>query len=940
MRTLETYYRMMLLAAALLLVPLFAKAQNGLTGIARERDSLINVISKESDHNRLGKLYLELAYRYLYLYQYNKLSEAAEKAVLYSNESNDTQTLFDSYLLLGHNYIVQDVPVKAIESYLSARGVLERKFNDDQRKYNDEQRSKGVEEKYMIPYERPNSEKEADADIVTEIGLVYFNRGHYPRAIDNFGEANTTFEEVGNADKALNTLSYLAISYYMKGDSLYAADYYERLLVEYKKRNDWENMRMVYQRLNEIYITHKMYDKVYKYNRELYNECTKHNNVKESLNALNNVAYSYVCMKEYDKAIKYYHQLLEIDPIAFGDDRILAGTYTSLGLCYQNMNNIDLSLVNLKKADEIRQKYLQWKEASTVENILALIYLKEDDFHNAVHYAESCVEFAEKSGDVETRKQAYLTYKKVLEEKGEYKKSSDYYQKYLSLKDSTMFQATMEERRKAEDLKSLIDGETSYNSGLFAKEYSDLESETSKIKADSRQKEIELLRIDAENQKLLRDKAMQDLMIMKQKQKELLREKELAELERQNKLNELELQRRNAEQREKEKENALLRSEKEKQDLMIANQKAESGRMRMLFYLASAVVLFFLVIFVLLRKKNRKLKEQQAEIESKNADLLLKNEEITNQKESLQAANNEIMLINNELSKQKAIIEEANKSMTDSIVYAKRIQTAVCPSPTFLSAFSFDYFLFFRPRDIVSGDYYWFYSDDKDHVFVVAADCTGHGVPGAFMSMLGVSLFNKIVAERQIIEPDLILNTLRNEVKNALHQESINSKQKDGMDLSLVRIDTKTNMIHFAAANNNGYLLQHYTKDEEQIARQGLAKPEHLRELEDGSYLKLSVMPSDSMPIGVYIREKESFTKTSYQLRKGDTFYLTSDGYVDQFGGKYGRKFLSKNFQQLLLNINSLDMNQQYKEVVDTHENWIGATYDQLDDIIVIGVRV
>jgi serine phosphatase RsbU (regulator of sigma subunit) len=160
------------------------------------------------------------------------------------------------------------------------------------------------------------------------------------------------------------------------------------------------------------------------------------------------------------------------------------------------------------------------------------------------------------------------------------------------------------------------------------------------------------------------------------------------------------------------------------------------------------------------------------------------------------------------------------------------------------------------------------------------------------------------------------------------------------MDLSLVRIDTKTNMIHFAAANNNGYLLQHYTKDEEQIARQGLAKPEHLRELEDGSYLKLSVMPSDSMPIGVYIREKESFTKTSYQLRKGDTFYLTSDGYVDQFGGKYGRKFLSKNFQQLLLNINSLDMNQQYKEVVDTHENWIGATYDQLDDIIVIGVRV
>lgn len=373
-------------------------------------------------------------------------------------------------------------------------------------------------------------------------------------------------------------------------------------------------------------------------------------------------------------------------------------------------------------------------------------------------------------------------------------------------------------------------------------------------------------------------------------------------------------------------ENERLKSEQREQEQKLLQQQSDAKIMKLGLALALFAVLGALAFIILVRKKNSRLKAQQAEIAAQN--------------ETLQMKNDEIISINQEITKQKAVIEEANKSMTDSIVYAKRIQTAVAPNPEFLSKFHFDYFMFFRPRDIVSGDYYWFYADKQDHLFIVAADCTGHGVPGAFMSMLGVSLFNKVVVERQIIQPNLILNEMRKEVKLALHQDSINSSQKDGMDLSLVRIDLDTMMMHFAAANNTGYLIQHFDESQREEISKTLAKPEHLREFGNGQLMKLTLMPADPMPIGVYLREKESFTMTSYQLRPGDTFYLSSDGYIDQFGGKFGRKFLSRNFVKLLMDINDKPMAEQEKTVIETHDNWRGLEYDQLDDIIVIGVRV
>ncbi|MBQ1698289.1 MAG: tetratricopeptide repeat protein [Bacteroidales bacterium] len=925
MRTLVTYCRMALLAVVMLSIPILAEAQVG-TVVARERDSLINLISQEDDVQRLAVLNYQLAERYQSLGQFSKLLETADKAVRYSNECKDYNTMYSSYMMLGNYYVMKDDAQNAIKKYLSARSALDKKFGEERKKFSDEQTARGIPKEKQKELERPLADREADADIVYEIGMVYFNRGHYVHAIDYFGDALNSYEEIGAEEKALRTKRSLAISYAMLKDNDTAKEYYEQLLQAYKERDDWEEAKMYYQRLNEVSIALKDYDAALAYNRELYNACIAHDNIRESLNALNNIAYTYVCLGDYEKARAFYEQLIESDP-KMSDERFMAGNYTNLGLCYQNMGDNDKAVECLDKAIKLRQKYSQWLECSNVENILALIYLKEEDLHNAKDAAEKAVEYVEKSGDSEAKKAAYQTYNKVLQEMGEYQQALDYYQKFLNIRDSARLVQDIEDRSMSDDLKKLTDAETQYQEVIAKEEIAELDNERYKLLAEAREAELKRYKDmqEFERQRMEEEQRRSEMELRNQlMQAELEREKQeraLKEAQQQ-----AEIDKAYAAQKQAEEQQRALEAEAKANEQKAEAQRLEAKNMRMGFYLALVGVLGALAFLILVRKKNSRLKAQQAEIEAQNATLQMKNDEI--------------LSINQEITKQKAVIEEANKSMTDSIVYAKRIQTAVSPNPSFLSDYNFDYFMFFRPRDIVSGDYYWFYSDNKNHLFIVAADCTGHGVPGAFMSMLGVSLFNKIVAERQILQPNIILNEMRKEVKLALHQDSINSSQKDGMDLSLVRIDLDTMMMHFAAANNNGYLLQEFDEADREEISKDLAKPEHLRELGNGKLLKLTVMPADPMPIGVYLREKESFTMTSYQLRKGDSFILTSDGYVDQFGGKFGRKFLSRNFIKLLMDIYDKPMAAQEEILVDTHEKWRGLEYDQLDDIIVIGVRV
>ena len=276
----------------------------------------------------------------------------------------------------------------------------------------------------------------------------------------------------------------------------------------------------------------------------------------------------------------------------------------------------------------------------------------------------------------------------------------------------------------------------------------------------------------------------------------------------------------------------------------------------------------------------------------------------------LKYANNELREKNNIVEQQKELLEIRNKEIKDSIEYAKRIQTASFPSRKILERVTRDYFIFYKPRDIVSGDFYWFGEVD-DKVIVIASDCTGHGVPGAFMSMYGIAFLNEIVNKERIYNPSEILNTLRDKITSSLNRGDDEYETMDGMDVSAITFDRANSRILFAGAFNSLYFI----RNEE-----------------------LQVINADKMPVAFY-QKMDPFTLHELEMVKGDAFYIYTDGLIDQFGGAEGKKFLSKRLRDILLQISHLSMKEQFSQLEQAFNDWKG-NYFQVDDILMIGLRI
>lgn len=263
------------------------------------------------------------------------------------------------------------------------------------------------------------------------------------------------------------------------------------------------------------------------------------------------------------------------------------------------------------------------------------------------------------------------------------------------------------------------------------------------------------------------------------------------------------------------------------------------------------------------------------------------------------------------LENQNAIISEKNKDISDSINYAKKIQEAILPHHDDIEKVFPDYFILSLPKDIVSGDFYWFTQHEHLKLFVVA-DCTGHGVPGAFMSMIGNTLLNHIVIERKIIRPDLILNELRREVIKALKQGE-QSQSKDGMDISLICLNTQTNELQIAGANNPVWILK---KDKTIVE----IKP-------------------DKQPIGFVSGINSDFSLQTYRAEKGDIVYQFTDGFADQFGGPKGKKFKYSPLKEMLILLHDRGLTEQMYELKKTFFDWKG-NLEQIDDVLLSGIRI
>jgi len=584
----------------------------------------------------------------------------------------------------------------------------------------------------------------------------------------------------------------------------------------------------------------------------------------------NNIGVAYKTMGEYDKAIEFYQENLKIleqvdNTLLMAQGRSnIANVYFAFEIDFEKaleyyQVSLDLFLVyNENKPEDPRgmrglaQTYMNmgivYKELDTLDMALA-------NFSRALQYF---TDLEDQTGIAATQRNLGSAYM----EQGNYQEALEAVQASLNY-----YHEIGQRKEEAEDLKNI--GKIYYHMRNYprALDYMNQSLEISR-ELDLKREMFDVYRDKSNVYRDMGDfrSALENYELYGVLKDSSIREENI------NQISELETK---YETERVERENVLLNTQNALQEAQVKRQR---------IFLLSVIGISFVILgfgFVVYRQYQEK----------KKANILLEEQNI-------------------EIKQQRDKIFQQKQEITDSIQYASRIQNAILPPSSMLDKLQ-DHFILYKPRDIVSGDYYWMTLKDNKTV-VVAADCTGHGVPGAFMSMLGISFMNEIVNKSDTTQANEILNQLRGNVISSLGQTGEEGEAQDGMDLALCVIDTSAMKIQYSGAYNPLYIIRNN---------------------------KLLEYKPDKMPIGIHKGKDNSFSNHDIDVEIGDALYLFSDGYVDQFGGSRQKKFLTKNFKELLLRINKKPMKDQKDILDETIQEWMGGV-EQIDDILVMGLRI
>jgi serine phosphatase RsbU (regulator of sigma subunit) len=528
-----------------------------------------------------------------------------------------------------------------------------------------------------------------------------------------------------------------------------------------------------------------------------------------------------------------------------------------------------------------------------------MIYTDEEDYPNAILYFKKSLTVSRQMKRKPDIASALLNIANVQSE------SENYEEAAKSLEEANTLARELNDERMLRNCYSLLASvhEKLGNSEKSAEYFSLYSAISRKIQSD------EMRKRDSEAKQIVEQAESKVSAVEKAKQQT---EEEL--LDKQKALNETVESLEQIEQVSKERQMQidLLSKEKELSDAIIKNQKL----VRNVFLFILFVVLSFAILFFY----NLKVKKRA------NALLSKQNKEIAEQKDLIEQVNKDLEGAFNKIEKQ-------NRDINSSINYAKRIQQAMFPDPEYLSEVIPDSFILLNPRDVVSGDFYWFAGygsrnslkenhqknfinlhnqSENDNGFIISAvDCTGHGIPGAFMSMIGFNLLETIT-RNGVVKPNEILNKLHSYIRHLLKQKTTDNR--DGMDMTICSVVDKGRKVLFSGAKNP------------------------LIYISNG---ELNYLKGDPLPIGgMQKEEKREFTLHTIKVEKPTSFYIFSDGYTDQFGGIHGQKFGTKSLKELLLEIHNLPMAEQKNILNERMKKWMGPDRRQIDDIIVIGFRV
>ena len=571
--------------------------------------------------------------------------------------------------------------------------------------------------------------------------------------------------------------------------------------------------------------------------------------------SLNNLGDAYSCIGSVNASINFYQEAL-IYSDAIKNVRWSDNLLGALGVEYTKLGEIQKALKYLKKSLDNNQKIKNKQSYPGIYNNIGILYRNDEKYNLAMDYyfksIEICIELKNKPVLMQTYNNLGIVYNKIDDQKN----AMIYYEKSLLL--------AIELKNKFQEGIVLGNMGAVYFKRKEYKKAEDIFLKTLKITQDIDDLEgiiesnYNLSEIYEETRRP--DKALFYLKAyLKQKE-------ELDKINNENNIHSQEIK------SEYEKEKIALKKEQEKRDLISVS---EQKRQRYVIY---SISIGFLIISILL-------------------GFLFKRFKITNSQK---------LIIEN----QKKIVEEHQKETIDSINYAKRIQYALLANDDLLNRNLKEHFVFFNPKDIVSGDFYWA-TEYNNKFYLAVCDCTGHGVPGAFMSLLNIGFLSEAIKEKNIEQPNEVLNFVRKRLIDSIG----NDGQQDGMDAILICIDKLNNMITYSAANNEPIL----------ISINNLVS-------------ELVELPKDKMPVGKG-ENMNSFSLQTINFKAGDSLYLYTDGFADQFGGPKGKKFKYKQLNEMLVKNSDMSMSNQYAEINNTLTNWKGDL-EQVDDILIIGIRL
>lgn len=759
-------------------------------------------------------------------------------------------------------------------------------------------------EKYYIKYE---------AKAYYVFGYCYLDEGNFSEAISQFEEAIALCESIDSKEGIAENYTPLGIIEYAMGNYDGAIDYFQKGLDIFIEIEDSISIASAYNNIGIIYRNRGLYDKAmenYIYSLKVYE---KAGNKRGEASANLNIGIIQNEQENYELALHYYLKALELFE-EINAKRELNRLYNNIGLVYNNMA-IDMEV----KHDEENET-----DEKEIES------LKKNYYDKALEYFDNSLSLATEMNDKYAMSANFMNIGSIYKDLKLYSKALSPFYEALKIN---------------KDIGDVAGQAMVYSnlSGLYVELYLELtdkdDEETEQLRKDYLENAISYgkrslsIALDIGSLPTQRT-AAKSLLDAYKNFGDSGKALEFAELfinvnqqifneERTRALTEMQTK-YEAEKKELKIENLNQENALRKAELA----QSEEQRKRQLVIIYAFVVGFIIIavfsflllrLFIQKKKANILLASQKQQIEQKNDMLEEANEEIRSQKEEIEVQHDTVV-------KQKDFIEKQKTRIEDSIRYAKRIQNAMLPTNEDIKPLVDDYFILFQPKDVVSGDFYWATSE-SDWSIMVAADCTGHGVPGAFMSMLGISFLNQIISKKGFSNAARVLAELRELIIKALKQTYDEDSQVDGMDISLLAINKKTLTCNWAGAHNPLWII----------------KKDNINKAFDDIIDKVDVIKGDKMPVSLHVR-MDNYTNHKISLNKGDKIYMFSDGYSDQFGGEKGRKINSKGFKKIIAEISHLPMEQQKSMLEEKLENWKnpenGRHFEQIDDVVVFGIEV